>query len=59
MWWDGRGENTLENATQKLRENSQKEGPKPDGYQIKKDVEMQGENWEIMQENRKWENRDA
>ena len=26
---------------------------------IRKDVELRGENWEKMQENRKWENRDG
>jgi hypothetical protein len=27
--------------------------------QIRKDIEMRGENWEAIQENRKWENRDS
>ena len=27
--------------------------------QIRKDVEMRGENWEEILENRKWENRDG
>ena len=27
--------------------------------QIRKDIQMRGENWEEIQENRKWENRDG
>ena len=27
--------------------------------QIRKDIEMRGENWEEIQENRKWKNRDS
>ena len=27
--------------------------------QIRKDIEMRGENWEEIQENRNWENRDG
>ena len=27
--------------------------------QIRKNIEMRGENWEETQENRKWENRDG
>ena len=42
------------------------EGKQPTGRprsrwrdQIRKDIEMRGENWEEKQENRKWENRDG
>ena len=27
--------------------------------QIRKDIEMRGENWEEVQENKQWENRDS
>ena len=40
---------------QKWRKNYQEEDPN----QIRKDIEIRNENWEEIQENRKWENRDG
>ena len=45
--------------TQKCRENNQEENPEPEIDQIRKDIEMKGDNWKEIQENRKWENRDG
>ena len=39
--------------------NDQEEDPNQMDKQIKKDIEMQGKNWEEIQENRKWKNRDG
>jgi hypothetical protein len=33
--------------------------PCPQIDQIRKDLEMRGKNWEEVQKNRKWENRDG
>ena len=40
---------------QKWKENYQEKDPD----QIRKDIEMREENWEEIQENSKWENRDG
>ena len=57
---DGRRENTQENITQKQRENEQEQDPKPDGQtKLEKDIEIKGENWEEIEENGKWEDRDG
>ena len=50
----------------KKMQSTKMEGKRPRGRyrtrwidQIRKDIEIRGENWEQIQENRKWENKDG